>query len=309
MRRPGSRTFVWLAAAVFILLAGPVTPASAWDSHPLIVLPVHARAHVDRGADTHIVDATAEAYAESRQDPRAARAAQDAGALRQARFEALAARCAPHVGPLTLAALVRVESDFNPYAIGVVGAHLRRQPRSLAEAVATARALAAAGYNFSLGLGQINRHNLARYGENYTTIFDVCRNLHAGAQILASCYARSLARYPTQQAALRAALSCYYSGNFTTGFRQGYVTKVVDSAATQARLGVTAPAPPMWTMPRPAAARPDASRAIVPIPVARGLTSTTNSDSCRHSGHGQVLLVACRANTAGLCMRCLHTSP
>lgn len=308
MRRSDSRGFGWRASAVIvILLIGRITPAAAWGTHPLIVLPVHADAHADRPADAHVVDASVVAYAAPRQDPRAEPAAERA--LRRARFEALAARCAPHIGPLTLAALVRVESNFNPYAIGVVGAHLRRQPRSLAEAVATARALAAAGYNFSLGLGQINRHNLARYGENYTTIFDVCRNLHAGAQILASCYARSVARYPTRQAALRAALSCYYSGNFTTGFQQGYVTKVVDSAAAQAGVGVPAQAPPMWTISRPAPAHPGSPGAIAPIPIARGFASTPAPGACTHGDQGQVLLMTCRANAAGLCMRCLHTSP
>ena len=33
------------------------------------------------------------------------------------------------------------------------------------------------------------------------------------------------------QVALRQALSCYYSGNFATGFRHGYVRKVVAAAA------------------------------------------------------------------------------
>lgn len=308
MQRPGSCGFGWLAATLIaILLVGRITPAAAWGAHPLIVLPMHADAHADRPAAAHIVDASVVAYADPHQDPRAGQAA--AHALRQARFEALAARCAPRVGPLTLAALVRVESNFNPYAIGVVGAHLAHQPRSLAEAVATARALAAAGYNFSLGLGQINRHNLARYGENYTTIFDVCRNLHTGAQILASCYARSLARYPSRQAALRAALSCYYSGNFTTGFQQGYVTKVVDSAAVQARVGMPEQPPPMWTMTRPMPAHADSPGEIAPIPIARGFASTPVSGTCTQGDQGQVLLMTCRANAAGLCMRCLHTSP
>ena len=35
--------------------------------------------------------------------------------------------------------VVRVESSGNPYAIGVVGGRLQRQPKNLAEAVATAK--------------------------------------------------------------------------------------------------------------------------------------------------------------------------
>lgn len=150
-------------------------------------------------------------------------------------FETLARECAPQVHPATLKALVRVESSYNPYAIGVVGGHLARQPRDLAEAIATAQSLDAQGWNFSLGLGQINRHNLAAHGHDYASIFEPCANLRTGAAILTECFARARARADDDQAALRAALSCYYSGNFTTGFRQGYVQKVVAGADVPAR--------------------------------------------------------------------------
>jgi len=142
-------------------------------------------------------------------------------------FLALAEHCAPSVHPTTMAAVARVESGFNPYAIGVVGGRLVRQPTGRDEAIATAKALEQQGYNFSLGVGQVNRHNLARYGLDYGTAFDACRNLGAGASILSDCYTRATKVVRTEQGALQAALSCYYSGNFTTGFRDGYVSKVV----------------------------------------------------------------------------------
>jgi type IV secretion system protein VirB1 len=146
-------------------------------------------------------------------------------------FATLAATCAPHVDRVTLEALVRTESAYNPYAIGVVGTRLARQPATLEEAVATAHALERQGYNFSVGLGQVNRYNLARFGETIESAFDACRNLRAGSTLLAECFSRSLPRYGDPQQALRAALSCYYSGNFETGFRHGYVQKVVANAA------------------------------------------------------------------------------
>lgn len=151
-------------------------------------------------------------------------------------FETLATQCAPEVHPSTLRGVVNTESSGNPYAIGVVGARLERQPRSLAEAVATARELARQGFNFSMGLGQVNRGNLARYGETYETVFDPCRNLKAGGAILKDCYARARAQMRDAQRALRAAFSCYYSGNFARGFRPdkagqpSYVQKVVANA-------------------------------------------------------------------------------
>ncbi|SAK79282.1 lytic transglycosylase, catalytic [Caballeronia hypogeia] len=151
-------------------------------------------------------------------------------------FEKLAAECAPDVDPITLRGVVSTESSWNPYAIGVVGGRLERQPRSLAEAVATARELERQGFNFSLGLGQVNRSNFARYGERYETVFDPCRNLKAGGAILKDCFLRAKAQISDDQRALRAAFSCYYSGNFTRGFRSekagqsSYVQKVVANA-------------------------------------------------------------------------------
>jgi len=117
--------------------------------------------------------------------------------------------------------VVSIESSFNPYAIGVVGARLVRQPRSLGEAVATARMLETRGYNFSVGLAQVNRYNLSRYGlHSYQDAFDGCTNLRVGASILSHCLDRSGQDWGR-------AFSCYYSGNFVTGFRTGYVQKVL----------------------------------------------------------------------------------
>ena len=118
--------------------------------------------------------------------------------------------------------VVQVESSYNPYAIGVVGGRLVRQPRNLPEAVSTARMLEQHGYNFSLGLAQVNRYNLEKYGlESYEKAFQTCANLQAGSRILAECYQRSRDWGKS--------FSCYYSGDFKTGYRHGYVQKVYAS--------------------------------------------------------------------------------
>lgn len=118
--------------------------------------------------------------------------------------------------------VVRVESSFNPYAIGVVGGRLVRQPKTLPEAVATVRMLEQRGYNFSIGVAQVNRYNLGKYGlDSYEKAFDVCPNLQAGSRILAECFQRSQDWGKS--------FSCYYSGNFVTGFRHGYVQKIYAS--------------------------------------------------------------------------------
>ena len=141
-------------------------------------------------------------------------------------LSALALTCAPLVHASTVHALISVESGFNPHAIGVVGGSLRRQPQTGAEAVATARQLQANGWNFSVGLAQINVHNFERLGLIVTTAFEPCQNLRAMQTVLGECFERSAAK-TAPQTALRQALSCYYSGNFVTGFRQGYVRKVL----------------------------------------------------------------------------------
>ena len=147
-----------------------------------------------------------------------------------ATLSALVATCAPLVAQDTAQALIAVESAGNPYAIGVVGGALVRQPVTRSEALATAAALEAGGWNYSLGLGQINRHNFKRLGLTARTAFEPCANLAAMQVILGECFARASLRAAARdkpQAALRDAFSCYYSGNFITGYRHGYVGKLV----------------------------------------------------------------------------------
>lgn len=160
-------------------------------------------------------------------------------------FNLLAQQCAPAVEPTTLQALVRTESSFNPYAIGVVGGHLTRQPRNRQEAIATAKALNAQGVNFSMGLGQINKANLARYGLTYETVFDMCANLRAGAGILSNCYRSAAESMGAGERALGAAISCYYSGNFTRGYAtESDGTSYVQRVAANVQLaGQTAAVP------------------------------------------------------------------
>lgn len=133
--------------------------------------------------------------------------------------------------------VVNVESSKNPFAIGVVGGQLVRQPQNLPEAVATARMLESRGYNYSLGIAQVNRSNLGKYGlDTYEKAFEYCPNLVAGSRILAQCYASAGKDWGK-------AFSCYYSGNFTTGYEHGYVQRVFDSMSRDAAFADTQPIP------------------------------------------------------------------
>lgn len=187
-------------------------------------------------------------------------------------FLALAEQCAPTVAPQTMAAVVHVESSFNPYAIGVVGGRLARQPSNRDEAVATARALEADGWNFSVGVAQVNRYNLPKYKLTYEQAFDACANLRVGSKILEDCFVRATPRTGNEQAALQAAISCYYSGNFTRGFRPdkagepSYVQKVLAQANVQPK---AIPVVPSIKPGEGGAVRPKAVKAADSAPVAK----------------------------------------
>ncbi|QGT84929.1 lytic transglycosylase domain-containing protein [Pseudomonas coronafaciens] len=159
-------------------------------------------------------------------------------------FLALAMQCAPSIHPATLTPIVKTESSFNPYAIGVVGKVLPRQPQSLDEAVLAVKKLVAEGADFSIGLGQINRQHFDV--NRPEPVFEPCTNLRMAATVLEQCYARASAQEPNRQAALHKAISCYYSGNPKRGFKaeaefggSSHVQRVLANAGTTT---VTVPA-------------------------------------------------------------------
>lgn len=153
------------------------------------------------------------------------------------RFSELAAKCAPNVHASTLKALIGNESSFNPYAIGVVGSRLERQPQSLSEAVATAEQLERDGHRYSMGLGQLLVTNMRARGLSYQDVFEPCRNLQAISNLLIEYYSQALKTSSTKQEALLKATSMYYSGNELRGFEpdhpgeMSYVEKVVNRAS------------------------------------------------------------------------------
>jgi type IV secretion system protein VirB1 len=145
-------------------------------------------------------------------------------------LDALLHQCAPDVDQLTMRAIVEVESGGHPWVININrGYQLVRQPRSQAEAAVTARQLVRLGYNIDVGHGQINSSNWSWLRLNAETAFDRCTNLRAAQTVLVDCFKRAPSRNP--QIALREALSCFNTGNFTAGFSNGYVGRVLRAAA------------------------------------------------------------------------------
>lgn len=151
---------------------------------------------------------------------------------------ALIEECAPNVAPQMIQQIIKVESNGNPFAIGVNRVRGKKQlkaikfvmPKTNPEAVELARRYIDAGYNIDMGLMQINSANLRKLKISVNDIFDQCTNIKAGAYILSENYARSSKAFGAGQIALQAALSAYNTGNYSDGFSNGYVKKYLDKS-------------------------------------------------------------------------------
>lgn len=146
--------------------------------------------------------------------------------------------CAANVAPVTLEAVMRVESGGNPLAINV-NHLLGPQPHSvtLADAVATAKSYVARGYSVDLGLMQVNSRNLAALGTTIEQVLNPCTNVKAGAAILTANYAEAVRSRGEGQGALQAALSAYNTGSFYRGFENGYVARYYGPGGVPALAG------------------------------------------------------------------------
>ncbi|WP_168395434.1 lytic transglycosylase domain-containing protein [Erwinia amylovora] len=121
----------------------------------------------------------------------------------------LAMQCAATVHPDTVSDIARTESGFNQYAIGVVGQKNGIFPNNLSDALKHVNRLKSEGKNYSVGLMQINQSNFSKFGVDASQLFNPCTNLSVFEKLITDCYVRG--------GTLKRTLSCYYSGNFTTG--------------------------------------------------------------------------------------------
>ncbi len=136
-----------------------------------------------------------------------------------------------HVAPITMKAIVKTESRGNIWAIGLNrGYHLRYSPKSLAQAISWVEYLERYNYDFDIGLGQVNIRNVHKYGYKARDILDPCTNLKVASYILQQNYKEALNNVHNSKQALYMAISAYNSGNYHTGFNNGYVFKVIDNA-------------------------------------------------------------------------------
>jgi len=152
------------------------------------------------------------------------------------KLAALIATCAPQVHPTTMYALIAVESAGNPYAISInyptalagSGVDLPEvaQPRSVNDALHLIWILQASGLTVSVGLSQINAEHLKRWHVPVTALLDPCTNLRLAQRVLLDCQAD----IPQRGESLAALLSCFNSGNGTTGIANGYAARVYAAA-------------------------------------------------------------------------------
>jgi type IV secretion system protein VirB1 len=138
--------------------------------------------------------------------------------------------CAPFVSSNTMMAIMAQESAGNPWALGVNGNHRFKKPDSCQTAVTEARRLLAAGANIDMGLMQINNRTMVNLGLTVEQVFDPCSNVYAGGVVLTRNYVKASEQFGDPQSALQAAISAYNTGNFHSGFKNGYVRLVLNQA-------------------------------------------------------------------------------
>jgi hypothetical protein len=127
-----------------------------------------------------------------------------------------------------MTAIVRVESNANPLAIYDNTSRRSFSPRTLREALYTARVLIDAGHSVDLGLAQVNSANLPRLGMEIRDAFDPCSNLHGAATILEDAYDAAATRFSPGPFALRRAIGAYNSGSIFGG--DAYIDKILVAA-------------------------------------------------------------------------------
>ncbi len=142
-------------------------------------------------------------------------------------------QCAPHVAVSTMLAIIKTESRFNTWAINLNrGHHLRYSAKSVIQAMAWVDYLEAHNYDFDVGLGQVNIRNVHKYGYKAREALDPCINLRIAGQILQRNYHQARKVSANSKEALYKAISAYNTGNYHSGFHNGYVQKVVNNAKT-----------------------------------------------------------------------------
>lgn len=154
-------------------------------------------------------------------------------------------QCVNPIHKVVMQAIVKVESSGNPLAIGLnKGFKLQMQPKDEKQAQAWVEYLEKNDYNFDVGLGQVNIKNIHKYGYKAKDLIDPCLNLKIASDILDKNYQVALSSDNSAKA-LQKAISAYNTGNFSSGFYNGYVSKVNAKLGTKLALNQNSDIPPI----------------------------------------------------------------
>jgi type IV secretion system protein VirB1 len=197
-------------------------------------------------------------------------------------FADLMQQCAPQVSPVLMHALVRTESTWRPFAIGLDATQGSvKQPKTLEEAVATAKSLEATGRKFSVGLAQIHISNVARYGLTWEQAFDPCTNLSIAQKVLWSFFHNASARGYKGVSAVWAALRGYNSGAVDRGVSDDYANKIFAYMSSTPRTAHLAAISLQPAGPQPAADRSPGRLTEAVVQVHRRLPMSLSTQQTR----------------------------
>ncbi|TCM51160.1 type IV secretion system protein VirB1 [Rhizobium sp. PP-F2F-G48] len=145
-------------------------------------------------------------------------------------FADIAQNCAPLIKTEILAAVVSIESSFDPLAIRLNSDAPRpERAQSRAEAIEIATTLVAEGHSIDLGLGGVSSYDLPRLGLSISDLFEPCLNLKATATLLDRYYRAAVATGTTGREAEAAMLQSYYGrGDAAVGAMFGYDQRIME---------------------------------------------------------------------------------
>ncbi len=130
-------------------------------------------------------------------------------------------QCQNILNPVVIRTIIDIESSRNQFALAAVtDKFIINNTLKLSDAIEQIDRLEKLGISYSAGLMQINDKNFNSFGLDKYSVFEPCTNIYVGAQIFKNCYERSKKKFGNNSALnnLRNAASCYFSGNFKTGY-------------------------------------------------------------------------------------------
>jgi type IV secretion system protein VirB1 len=153
-------------------------------------------------------------------------------------FLTLASLCGPGVDPVTTAAIIKTESNFEPLAIRDNTLQVSFKPTSRAAAESTLSELVRRGDKLAIGLMQITTPWVTRLHLRASDLLDSCTNVRVGTWILSTNYEACRVPGRAPKATLECALSAYWTGDGRVG--GAYVNQLYARTGSPYRVAETA---------------------------------------------------------------------